>query len=227
VLSGGTLFTAAGTSGSSQTISQGDTLTIAAGSGITTTGGATDTITIASTLGTSIDLTSEVVGILPVANGGTGATSLANLIALGTDTTGNYVATIAGSSQVSVSGSGSETAAVTLGIVADSIGDTQLAFNTGQDLTTADSPEFTGLTLSGLGGGGPQCLQVDNSGVIGVTGDSCGTSTGISSLQLAATSGSTQTLNDGDTITIAAGSGITTTAGATDTVDRGDIGNFR
>ncbi len=54
VLSGGTLFTAAGTSGSSQTISQGDTLTIAAGTGITTTGGATDTITIASTLGTSI-----------------------------------------------------------------------------------------------------------------------------------------------------------------------------
>ncbi|QQR78763.1 MAG: hypothetical protein IPJ68_00545 [Candidatus Moraniibacteriota bacterium] len=54
VVSGGTLFTAAGTSGSNQTIAQGDTLTIAAGTGITTTGGATDTITIASTLGTSI-----------------------------------------------------------------------------------------------------------------------------------------------------------------------------
>lgn len=52
-------FTAAGTSGSSQTISNGDTLTIAAGTGITTTGGATDTITVASTLGTAID-TSEV-----------------------------------------------------------------------------------------------------------------------------------------------------------------------
>lgn len=47
-------FTAAGTSGTNQTISNGDTLTLAAGTGITTTGGSTDTITIASTLGTSI-----------------------------------------------------------------------------------------------------------------------------------------------------------------------------
>ncbi|TXH04689.1 MAG: hypothetical protein E6R05_02640, partial [Candidatus Moraniibacteriota bacterium] len=60
LLSGGTLFTAAGTSGSSQTIAQGDTLTIAAGTGITTTGGSTDTITIAATLGTDIDNT-EIV----------------------------------------------------------------------------------------------------------------------------------------------------------------------
>ena len=31
------------------------------------------TITVASTLGTDIDLTTEVTGTLPVANGGTGA----------------------------------------------------------------------------------------------------------------------------------------------------------
>lgn len=68
-------FTAAGTSGSSQTISNGDTLTIAAGAGITTTGGATDTVTVAATLGTSVDLTTEVTGTLPVANGGTGTAS--------------------------------------------------------------------------------------------------------------------------------------------------------
>ena len=47
-------FTVAGTSGSNQTISNGDTLTIAAGTGITTTGSATDTLTVAATLGTSI-----------------------------------------------------------------------------------------------------------------------------------------------------------------------------
>lgn len=35
-------------------------------------------------------------------------------------------------------------------IAADSIGDTELAFNTGQDLTTASSPTFSGLTLSTL-----------------------------------------------------------------------------
>ena len=47
--SGMTSFTVAGSSGSSQTISNGNTLTIAAGSGITTTGSATDTVTIAVT----------------------------------------------------------------------------------------------------------------------------------------------------------------------------------
>ena len=43
-------FTVAGTSGSNQTITDGNTLTLAAGSGITTTGGSTDTVTIACTL---------------------------------------------------------------------------------------------------------------------------------------------------------------------------------
>lgn len=47
---GMTSFTAAGSAGSNQTITNGNTLTLAAGSGITTTGGATDTITIASTI---------------------------------------------------------------------------------------------------------------------------------------------------------------------------------
>lgn len=39
-----------------------------------------------------------------------------------------------------------------LSIVADSIGDTQLTFNTGQNLTTASSPSFTGLTVGTLNG---------------------------------------------------------------------------
>ena len=43
-----TNFTLAGTSGSGQTISDGDTATIAAGNGITTTGAATDTVTVAA-----------------------------------------------------------------------------------------------------------------------------------------------------------------------------------
>ena len=44
--------------------------TLTDGTGITITEGA-GTITVASTLGTSVDLTSEVTGTLPVANGGT------------------------------------------------------------------------------------------------------------------------------------------------------------
>ncbi|MEI9966629.1 MAG: hypothetical protein WDN67_03255 [Candidatus Moraniibacteriota bacterium] len=48
--------------------------TLTQGSGITITNGS-GTITIASTLGTSVDLTSEVTGVLPVANGGTGTST--------------------------------------------------------------------------------------------------------------------------------------------------------
>lgn len=64
--------------------------TLTQGSGITITNGA-GSITIAASLGTSVDLTSEVTGTLPIANGGTGATTLTDLIALGSHTTGSYV----------------------------------------------------------------------------------------------------------------------------------------
>lgn len=47
-------------------------------------------------------------------------TIAANSVALGTDTTGNYVATVAAGSYATVSGSGSETAAVTVGVDATS-----------------------------------------------------------------------------------------------------------
>jgi len=60
--SGGSMssFTLAGTSGTSQTISDSNTLTIAAGTGITTTAEATDKVTVEATLGTDID-TSEII----------------------------------------------------------------------------------------------------------------------------------------------------------------------
>ena len=48
----------------------GDTINEFAGTGLTVSGNA-----LTTTLGTSVDLTSEVTGTLPVANGGTGATS--------------------------------------------------------------------------------------------------------------------------------------------------------
>jgi hypothetical protein len=50
-----------------------------------------------------------------------------NSIALGTKTTGNYVATLAGGTGLTVTGSGSETAAVTVGVTAGGIGTTELA----------------------------------------------------------------------------------------------------
>ena len=56
---------------------------------------------------------SNTTGTLAVARGGTGATSLNNLITLSDHTTGNYVATIAGTAnEIEISGSGSEGATV-------------------------------------------------------------------------------------------------------------------
>jgi hypothetical protein len=57
-------------------------------------------------------------------------------VALGTETTGAYVATVTGTAnQVTVSGSGSETAAVTLSLP--------------QDINTTSSPEFNNITING------------------------------------------------------------------------------
>jgi hypothetical protein len=59
-----------------------------------------------------LDLTADVGStILPVANGGTGASALTDLITLNMHTTGDYVASVAGSSGVSCTGTG-EAAAV-------------------------------------------------------------------------------------------------------------------
>lgn len=63
------------------------------------------------------------------------ATVAANSVALGSDTSGDYVATIAGTAnQVTVTGSGSETAAVTLSLP--------------QDIHTTANPTFAGVVLA-------------------------------------------------------------------------------
>lgn len=66
----------------------------------------------------------------------TGATTIAaNSVALGTDTTGNYISTITGTAnQITVSGSGSESAAVTLSLP--------------QNIHTGATPTFANITSS-------------------------------------------------------------------------------
>lgn len=73
-------------------------------------------------------------------------TIAANALALGTDTTGNYVATVTGNTQLSVSGSGSESAAVTLSLGADSIDFAEL-----EDTLNPDSL-FTTIALDATQG---------------------------------------------------------------------------
>ena len=94
----------------------------------------------------------DVQGSITLSNLASGTGSLTiqpNSVALGTDTTGNYMSNVTGNSQVSVSHSQGEGSTAALSIANDSIGDTQLAYNTGQHLTTSSSPTFASLTTSG------------------------------------------------------------------------------
>jgi hypothetical protein len=76
------------------------------------------------------------------------ATIAADSVALGTDTTGDYVATITGTAnQVNVSGSGTESRAVTL--------------STPQDIATTSSPTFAGATLDGITVGVTAANEID------------------------------------------------------------------
>lgn len=78
------------------------------------------------------------------------ATIAANSVALGTDTTGNYIATIAGTAdQVTVTGSGSESAAVTLSLP--------------QNIATTSSPTFAGATLDAVQVGITATNEIDTS----------------------------------------------------------------
>lgn len=60
-----------------------------------------------SLLGSQVSLSGEVTGVLPVANGGIGASSLSNLISLGSHTTGDYVSTLSSGTGISLTPSGS------------------------------------------------------------------------------------------------------------------------
>jgi hypothetical protein len=87
----------------------------------------------------SITLTGDVTGTGTVTNLGNvsfAATIQPNSVELGTDTTGNYVATISGTTnEITVSGSGTESAAVTIGLPDDVTITNNL--NVGGDLNVA------------------------------------------------------------------------------------------
>ena len=100
------------------------------------------TVATAAAWGTArtLSFTGDVTGSGSVDGSGNVATALtvaANSVALGTDTTGNYVLSIAdsGGGNITVANGVAEGGAVTL--------------NTAQDIATGDSPTFVGLTLTG------------------------------------------------------------------------------
>ena len=117
----------------------------------------------------TISLTGDVTGSATMTNLGNvsiAATIAANSVALGTDTTGNYVSTIAGTSnEIEVSGSGSETATVTIGLPND--------VTIGQDLTvTRDATVTRNLNVNGnttLGNASSDTVSIP--GNLTITGD--------------------------------------------------------
>ena len=143
-------------------------------------------------------------GTVPIAKGGTGATTLDNLITMGTHTTGNYVQTITGGNGITSTGATSgENIAHSLsldlkanhGLVIDN---TELKI----DLKSSGGLEFNG---------GQMRVKIDDSGINGVLPVAKG-GTGTNNLNNLITMGTHTTGNYVQTIT--GGDGITST-GAT------------
>jgi hypothetical protein len=75
-----------------------------------------------------------------------------NAVTLTTQTTGNYMVNVTGNSQVSVNHSQGEGSTASLSIVSNSIGNTQLEYNTGQHLTTSSNVQFGNISGSAITG---------------------------------------------------------------------------
>jgi hypothetical protein len=85
------------------------------------------------------------LSVLPIANGGTGSTSLDNLITLGTHTTGNYLANATGTGSIIVTGVLGEGVTRTIDVLDDSISPAELA-------VSGNGTNGYILTSNGVGG---------------------------------------------------------------------------
>ena len=132
------------------------------------------------------DITAAAVSFDGTGNVALNATIDDNSVALGTKTTGNYVATVAdsGSGNLTVSGSGSETAAVTLDLA-----DTGVSANSYGSTTAIP------------------VLAIDAKGRI----TSASTASISTDLTVGGDSGSDETISTGETLTVSGGSNVTTT----------------
>ena len=119
--------------------------------------------------------------------------------------------TIAGGTGISSVVGATDT--VTLNITDNSIGDTQLAYDTGQHLTTSSSPTFAGVTLSSLSNQSSEAtaVMINGSNVLGTRelGSNAFNSTTIPTNNNQLTNGAGYTTNVGDITAVVAGAGMT------------------
>lgn len=130
-------------------------LGIGASSSVLTTNGSTPAWTAHPQLSSLIvngnaTTTGNLAANLLNITGTTGTSTFANGISLSSgcfkDAGGNCLVFHTAGQSITISGP-------VISVSSNSIGDTQLAFDTGQDLTTVSTPQLAGLTLSGLGQG--------------------------------------------------------------------------
>ena len=163
------------TAGSNVTITNGDgTITIAASGGGGGASAFTDLSDVGSTTATGGRMmvadgdsweSVAVSGDIALAADGT-MTIQANSVALATDTTGNYVATVAdaGNSHITVANSGAENAAVTLNITDNAVGLAQMAGLARGKIIVGDSSGDPAALAAGSNG---QVLTMDSNGDAG------------------------------------------------------------
>lgn len=149
---GGTGIIVARNANSSISISSTGSVASAETANVATTALVANTATTAGglTSAVTVSLTGDVSGSATFQDGGdtatinTTVTIQPNSVALGTDTTGNYVSTVAAGPGIDVSGSGSETAAITVGLAAE------IAANTSG--TAAQATQLATTRAIALGG---------------------------------------------------------------------------
>ena len=206
-------WTLSGDSGSSQTISDGNTVDIAGGTYITTAASATDTLTVTHNSTSRTDTTSSAspgyggtVDIVDsVTTNATGHVTAINVETVTFPSAENYSWILTGDSGTNQT--------IASGNTVDIAGGTGLSSVVGNTDTVTLNLNDTAVTP---GSYTLASITVDQQGRI--TAASSGSSGSMSSFTLAGDSGSNQTITDGNTLTIAGGPGCSTVASNTDTL---------